>query len=37
MQFKDRIRVQHIFYEAGEAPMKAQRSTLLLTNRVKLN
>ena len=37
MQSKDRIRVQHILDEAGEAPMKAQRSILLLTDRVRLN
>jgi hypothetical protein len=37
MQSNDRIRVQHILDEAGEAPMKAQRSILLLMNQVRLN
>jgi len=37
MQSKDRIRMQHILDEAGKAPMKALRSILLMTNRVRLN
>jgi len=32
MQSDDRISVQHILDEACEAPMKAQRSILLLRN-----